>query len=148
MTCGTLYIFFMRFFLKKKKKKVLFLKIPMETSGLGFQGHPQLCISEFTWPHQNSPSGSFFLCAFGRVYPTTKFPKREEMSQLVVCRVVGAHPFHWKPRLAFWRHRIMAHANPSPQFLLMTASSRESHLFAESKPAHSPLALPDVSCCA
>lgn len=120
MTCGTLYIFFMRFFLKKI---VLFLKIPMETSGLGFQGHPQLCISEFTWPHRNSPSGSFFLCTFGRVHHTTKCPKREEMSQLVVCRVVGAHPFHqnlawlsggtelWiKPTLLhnsfWWQHQV------------------------------------------
>lgn len=66
-------------------------KNTMETSGLGSQGHPQFCISSSHSLTKIAPLVTFFSVHLKEFIMPPKAPKREEMSQLVVSRAVGAH---------------------------------------------------------
>lgn len=86
----------------------------------------------------------------GNVHHAFSCPKRQEMSQLVFARVVVVPSLYQSLIGLFLGLKIVDYADPSPQSLLMTVSSSQSHIFLpmrQSEPAHSHLALPDVLCC-
>lgn len=75
----------------------------------------------------------------GNVHHAFSCPKRQKMSQLVFARVVVAYSLYQRLTWLFLGHKIMDYADPSPQSLLMTVSSSESHIFAHEAEWASPL---------
>lgn len=99
----------------------------METSGLGFQGHPQFCISSSHSLTKIAPLATFFSVHLEEfIMP----PKLEEGRDEPAGGLQGGwcSCLQSKPRPAF--SRMQDYAHPSPGFLLMIASRGGSHLFA------------------
>lgn len=126
------------------EKIVLLLKIPMETSGLGFQGHSELRLSKFTYSLTKIAPLVTLFCV--RLEEFIMLPNtQEEMNQLMVCMVVGAHPFH---QSLAWLSGAQNYGLCWPfSTILFDGIKVERAIYLQSKPAHSPLALPDGLLC-